>query len=99
VARPWRTEYERALHHLLSRWNQRRKLFPDENGRLRFLAALTEMSERLRVDIFSYLLMPKHQHLLLRTNRSNLSTEIQKKLEGGVQTPTQQLPAGLPKKP
>ncbi|MCG6536449.1 MAG: hypothetical protein L7F78_17515 [Syntrophales bacterium LBB04] len=40
-----------------------------------FLAGLGEMSERCGSDIFAYELMLKHIYCV-RTNRSNLSTQI-----------------------
>jgi REP element-mobilizing transposase RayT len=35
------------------------------------------MSDRFEVDVCAYVLMDNHYHLLLRTNRSNLSKSLQ----------------------
>jgi len=35
------------------------------------------MSERFEIDVFAYVLMGNHYHLLLKTNRANLSRSMQ----------------------
>jgi REP element-mobilizing transposase RayT len=44
----------------------------DDKDRGRFLDAVGEMSERFNIDIFAYVLMDNHYHLLVRTRRANL---------------------------
>ncbi|MHC4309773.1 MAG: transposase, partial [Planctomycetota bacterium] len=68
----WRIEYEGALYHLLSRGNAGSDIFVDDKDRSRFLDAVGEMSERFDIDIFAYVLMDNHYHLLVRTRRANL---------------------------
>ncbi len=77
MARAWRIEYEGALYHVLSRGNEGRTIFIDNDDRLLFLETLGEMSERFEIDIFAYVLMDNHYHLLFRTNRANLSKSMQ----------------------
>ena len=77
MARAWRIEYEGALYHVLSRGNEGRPIFLDNDDRLLFLETLGEMSERFEIDIFAYVLMDNHYHLLFRTNRANLSKSMQ----------------------
>jgi len=77
VSRPWRIEYEGALYHLLSRGNGRSDIFIDEKDRNRFLEAVGEMSQRFAIDIFAYVLMDNHYHLLVRTQRANLQKAMQ----------------------
>jgi len=72
MSRPWRIEYEGALYHLLSRGNERSDIFMDEKDRSSFLDAVGEMSQRFDIDIFAYVLMDNHYHLLVRTRRANL---------------------------
>jgi hypothetical protein len=52
MARAWRIEYEGALYHVLSRGNEQRPIFIDNDDRLLFLETLGEMSERFEIDIF-----------------------------------------------
>lgn len=73
MARAWRIEYEGALYHVLSRGNERRDIFLDDADRTAFLNTIAEAAERFSLDVFAYVLMGNHYHLLLRTRRANLS--------------------------
>lgn len=77
MARQLRIEFEGALYHILSRGNERRDIFSDDDDYQAFLDVLKKMSERFEVDIFAYVLMGNHYHLLLRTNQANLSRSMQ----------------------
>ena len=77
MARPWRIEYEGALYHVFSRGNHQQDIFLIDEDRRSFLIALGKMSERFDVAIFCYVLMGNHYHLLLRTDRANLSKSMQ----------------------
>jgi len=75
MSRAWRIEYEGALYHLLSRGNERGDIFFDEHDRHRFLDTTEEMSQRFEIDVFAYVLMDNHYHLLLRTRRAKLKKD------------------------
>ncbi|MBW2428124.1 MAG: transposase [Deltaproteobacteria bacterium] len=77
MSRPWRIEYEGALYHLLSRGNQRSDIFINDKDRTSFLDAVGEMSERYDIDIFAYVLMDNHYHLLARARQANLKQAMQ----------------------
>jgi REP element-mobilizing transposase RayT len=77
MSRAWRIEYPGALYHVLSRGNERRDIFADDDDRRMFLDTLGEMAERFELDIAAYVLMGNHYHLLLRTHRANLSKSMQ----------------------
>lgn len=77
MSRPWRIEYEGALYHLLSRGNERSDIFMNDKDRSGFLDAVGEMSERFDIDIFAYVLMDNHYHLLARTRQANLKKAMQ----------------------
>jgi REP element-mobilizing transposase RayT len=62
---------------VLSRGNETNDIFYDDRDRLKFLDAIGEMAENYDVDIFAYVLMSNHYHILLRTNRANLSKSMQ----------------------
>ena len=61
----------------MSRGNEQREIFYEETDRFVFLKVLGEMSQRFGVDIFAYVLMANHYHLLIRTQRANLSKAMQ----------------------
>ena len=77
MARAWRIEYEGAYYHLLSRGNERRDIFLCDEDRRLFLDTIAECCERFEIELFSYVLMSNHYHLLLRTRRANLSKAMQ----------------------
>jgi REP element-mobilizing transposase RayT len=72
MARAWRIEYEGALYHVLSRGNEKRDIVTTDDDRRLFIKTVGQMAERFEVDIFAYVLMDNHYHLLFRTNRANL---------------------------
>jgi len=74
MARQWRIKYEGALYHVLSRGNEKRNIFLDEEDRLFFLKTLGRMSDRFDTEIYAYVLMDNH--LLLRTRKANLSRAL-----------------------
>jgi REP element-mobilizing transposase RayT len=76
MSRAWRIEYEGALYHLLSRGNQGNDIFKDNQDRKIFLDTVGEMSERFEVEIFAYVLMSNHYHLLLRTQHANIKKSM-----------------------
>ena len=64
MSKAWRIEYEGALYHLLSRGNEHGDIFVDERDRHSFLDTIEEMSQRFEINVFAYVLMSNHYHLL-----------------------------------
>lgn len=54
------------VQHVLNRANDRKLLFPQVDDYLRFLSLMRKTAERVDVDLFCYILMPTHFHLVLR---------------------------------
>jgi len=77
MARAWRIEYEGALYHVLSRGNEKRGIVITDSDRKLFLTTVGEMAERFEIDVFAYVLVDNHYHLLFRTNRANLCRSMQ----------------------
>jgi REP element-mobilizing transposase RayT len=77
MARQWRIEYPGALYHVLSRGNGRQDIFLSKEDRNLFLSLLEELSERFDIEIFAYVLMGNHYHILLKTLGANLSKAMQ----------------------
>lgn len=65
------------MYHVLSRGNEGRPIFADDRDRAVFLEVLGRMCARFNVEVFSYVLMDNHYHLLLRTPKGNLSKSMQ----------------------
>lgn len=77
MARQWRIEFPGALYHVLSRGNGRQDIFLGDNDRRLFVDLLAELSERFNLEIYAYVLMGNHYHLLLKTIDANLSKAMQ----------------------
>ena len=77
MGRAWRIEFEGALYHVLSRGNERREIFFGDDDRRLFMDTLGDMADRFEIELFAYVLMNNHYHLLLRTHRANLSRAMQ----------------------
>jgi putative transposase len=77
MARQWRIEFPGALYHVLSRGNGGQDIFHCDDDRHHFLDLLSELSERFNLEIYAYVLMGNHYHLLLKTKDANLSKAMQ----------------------
>ncbi len=77
MARPWRIHYEDAYYHVLSRGNEGRAIFYDDQDRRIFLETLGGAGDRFGAEIFAFVLMTNHYHLLLQTPGANLSRVMQ----------------------
>jgi REP element-mobilizing transposase RayT len=73
MARPLRIEFAGAIYHVTSRGNEARRIFVDDRDREHLLQVLDRMLMHFRAELFAYVLMPNHYHLLLRTLEANLS--------------------------
>ena len=78
MPRPPRVEYEGALYHVTSRGNGRQVIFHSDRDRLRFLDQLQDNIETFGVELYAYVLMSNHYHLLVRTRHANLSRFVQR---------------------
>jgi REP element-mobilizing transposase RayT len=76
MARPLRVEFPGAVYHVMTRGNERKAIYRDDQDRQRFLETLGEMVERFSVRLHAYVLMPNHYHLLLETPLANLSQAV-----------------------
>ena len=56
-----------ALHHIIVRGIEKKKIFRSEGDRKGFLDRLGDIVSETKTDCFAWALMPNHAHLLLRT--------------------------------
>jgi putative transposase len=72
MGRPLRIEYPGAVYHIISRGNERREIFLDDEDRLKLLDMLADYHDRFGILIHCYVLMDNHYHLVIETPQSNL---------------------------
>jgi len=73
MARKPRIEYEGAFYHIITRGNQRQKIFGDEKDYSKYLEILTRYKSQYKYRIYAYVLMNNHVHLLIETKDIPLS--------------------------
>ncbi len=74
MTRPWRIlQYEGGIYHVLSRGVGRGNIHLTNDDYSRFLDYVASAREKFNLDIFAFVLMSNHYHILLRTNEANLS--------------------------
>ncbi len=83
MARPLRIEYPGAIYHVMSRGNARQRIFHDDGDYQRLLDGLAQTVQRCGWEVLSFVLMPNHLHLFVRTPQPNLSRGMQYLLSRG----------------
>jgi len=77
MARKPRIEYDGAFYHVITRGNQRQKIFKDPADYQRFLQVLAIYKARYVFHLYAYVLMGNHVHLLIETTETPLSKILQ----------------------
>ena len=71
-----------ALHHIIVRGIERRKIFNDDQDRHNFLSRLGDILEHTQTFCYAWALIPNHFHLLLRTGGCPVATVMRRLLTG-----------------
>jgi putative transposase len=71
-----------AIHHIIVRGIERRKIFFDDTDRSNFLDRLGNILTETETACFAWALIPNHFHLLLRTGKCSISTVMSRLLTG-----------------
>jgi len=71
-----------ALHHIIVRGIERRKIFYDDKDRDDFLERLGDVLTDTQTPCFAWALIPNHLHLLLRTGVTHIATVMRRLLTG-----------------
>jgi len=77
MARKPRIEFEGAFYQVITRGNQRQKVFKDKDDFLKYLEILSNYKIRYKYSLFAYMLMNNHVHLLIETQEIPLSKILQ----------------------
>lgn len=73
MARKPRIEYEGAFYHVITRGNQRQKIFTDEKDYSKYFEILARYKSQYKYRLYAYVLMNNHVHLLIETKDIPLS--------------------------
>lgn len=71
-----------ALHHIIARGIERRKIFYDNFDRDNFIERLGSVLTETNTPCFAWALIPNHLHLLLKTGSAPIATVMRRLLTG-----------------
>ncbi len=71
-----------ALHHIIIRGIERRKIFRSDYDRSNFVGRLAELVPETQTECFAWALIPNHAHLLFRTGSVPVSRLMSRLLTG-----------------
>jgi putative transposase len=71
-----------ALHHIIVRGIERRRIFSDDQDRDNFIDRLADIVTETQTVCFAWALIPNHAHILLRTGQTPLATVMRRLLTG-----------------
>ncbi len=73
MSRALRIEYPGALYHVTCRGNEKRAIFKNDQDREKFVEIFQRSIEIYNIEVYSYVLMSNHFHILIKTPLGNLS--------------------------
>ena len=74
MPRQSRIDISGALHHIITRGIERRRIFEDDQDRHDFIKRLSLILEQTQTACYAWALIPNHFHLLLRTGAVPVAT-------------------------
>jgi len=80
MPRPPRFLLSKSYYHIITRGNNRNKIFRDEEDYQYYLDLISKYKKDLPFNLFHYCLMPNHVHLLIQTNDKNDFSLFMKKI-------------------
>jgi REP element-mobilizing transposase RayT len=73
MARPLRVKYPGAIYHVTARGNDRREIFANDADQEHFVELLKTGMEEFDVELYAWVFMPNHYHLVIQTHQPNLN--------------------------
>jgi putative transposase len=78
VPRPLRVQASNAIYHVTSRGNRRQAIFLDPDDHRFHVWCMNRIALESEWDVFGYVQMTNHFHLLVRTRQANISSGMQR---------------------
>lgn len=69
-----------AALHVISRGNNRQKVFHNDSDKLKYYALIKELKDEARISVYHYCLMDNHIHLLLRLSPESKLSRFMKQV-------------------
>ncbi len=82
MPRKSRIDAPRALHHIIGRGIERRRIFRDDHDRENFINRLGTILFETGTPCYAWALVPNHFHLLLKTGHTPIATVMRRLLTG-----------------
>ena len=82
MPRQSRIDVPGALHHIIARGNERRKIFEDKKDCKEFLIRLGDILSGTETICYAWAIIPNHFHLFLRTGSFPIATIMRRLLTG-----------------
>jgi REP element-mobilizing transposase RayT len=82
MPRKARIDASGAVHHIIIRGIERKKIFRNDSDRENFIERLGKIVTETKTACFGWCLIPNHAHLLLRTGLVSISTVMRRLLTG-----------------
>lgn len=73
MARKPRIHYAGAIYHVIARGNNREIIFRDSDDKQKYLGLLQQYMQKYMFDVFAYVLMDNHLHMILRVGQNPLA--------------------------
>jgi REP element-mobilizing transposase RayT len=73
-----------VLHHVMGRGIEKRKIFLSDEDRNDFIDRLSALVQKGAIEIYAWVLMPNHFHILCKTKNLSLASSMRKLLTGYV---------------
>ena len=77
MARRPRIHYEGAIYHVIARGNNRERVFETEEEKGKYLEILADYKKRYDFQLYAYVIMDNHVHLLLQVGKDPLAKIMQ----------------------
>ncbi|VBB06622.1 Hypothetical protein LUCI_1858 [Lucifera butyrica] len=77
MARKPRVHYEGAVYHVIARGNNRASVFGTDEEKQKYLEIISNYKERYGFQLYAYVVMDNHVHLLLQVGRIPLAKIMQ----------------------
>jgi REP element-mobilizing transposase RayT len=78
MGRKPRIEFDGALYHIIQRGNNKECIFSNNLHKNYFISKMEEFKETMNFDVYGYVIMDNHYHIVLRRHEKKLSSIMQK---------------------